>query len=102
MAVDAKVPTKAAGSISRVALLALLLTMGAKSGAEAVFPKSDIDLQSAIGRISQDLRTQYTLAYYPPNPSQEGKYRRIKVRLRPKGLSVRARQGYIIGDKISR
>jgi hypothetical protein len=73
-----------------------------ESGAEAFFPKSYIDLQFAVERISKDLRTQYTLAYYPPNPSREGKYRRIKVRLRPKGLSVRARQGYVIGNKIPR
>jgi len=73
-----------------------------ESGAEAFFPKSDIDLQSAVEKISQDLRTQYTLAYYPPNPSQEGKYRRIRVKLRAKGLTVRARQGYVIGNKMPR
>jgi Ca-activated chloride channel family protein len=67
-----------------------------QSGAEAFFPESDKQLEATADRISEDLRTQYTLAYYPSNAVSYGQYRWIDVKLRkPGGLKVRARQGYI-------
>jgi len=71
--------------------------MAAESGAQAFFPTSDGGLRQAVEVIAADLRTQYTLAYYPPNPNQTDKYRSIRVGVRRKGLSVRARRGYILG-----
>jgi Ca-activated chloride channel family protein len=67
-----------------------------QSGAGVFFPRSDKALQAAAGQISRDLGTQYTLGYSPSNPAADNRYRRIKVKLQPKGLKVRARQGYII------
>jgi VWFA-related protein len=67
-----------------------------ESGAEAFFPRSDKALQSAAEQIAKDLSTQYTLAYYPSNPAPDNRYRRIKVGVRPPGLKVRAREGYIL------
>lgn len=75
-----------------------------ESGAEAFFPRSNKELQSAAERISRDLRTQYTLAYYPSNTARDGRYRRIKVSLRSRtGLKVRAREGYLpaTGQRVS-
>jgi Ca-activated chloride channel family protein len=68
-----------------------------ESGGEAFFPRSDQELQMAVEQISKDLRTQYTLSYYPSNATPDDRYRRIKVKLRRRGLRVRARQGYILG-----
>ncbi len=70
--------------------------LAAESGAEAFFPTSQEALQRIAEAISIDLRTQYTLAYYPPNPSQLDRYRRIRVEVRRKGVNVRARRGYIL------
>ncbi len=67
-----------------------------ESGAESFFPTSGEELQSAIDRISKDLRTQYTLAYYPSNSVRNDRYRVIRVKLRPRGLKVRARRGYVL------
>jgi Ca-activated chloride channel family protein len=64
------------------------------SGARAWFPESDNELQVAARQISTDLRSQYALAYYPPDQSDSNKYRRIKVRVFRKGVNVRARHGY--------
>jgi Ca-activated chloride channel family protein len=70
--------------------------LAGESGADAFFPESDEQLRAAAERISEDLRTQYTLAYYPTNSVPDGQYRRIDVKLRkPGGFKVRARQGYI-------
>jgi VWFA-related protein len=68
-----------------------------ESGAEAFYPRSDKEQRSVAEQIAKDLRTQYTLAYYPSNPAQDGRYRQIKVQVRG-GFSVRARQGYVLGN----
>jgi VWFA-related protein len=51
-------------------------------------------LPAAFGQIAAELRTQYSLGYYPPKPERDGKYRKIKVTTTRKGLAVRARPGY--------
>ena len=67
-----------------------------ESGAEAFFPRSDKELEATAERISEDLRTQYTLAYYPANAAPDGQFRKIDVQLRKKGdYRVRARSGYV-------
>ena len=43
-------------------------------------------LADAIGLIQRELQTQYSLAYSPPNPVADGKYREIRVECSYKGL----------------
>jgi Ca-activated chloride channel homolog len=56
------------------------------------------DLPDVASKISMELRNQYVLGYRPSNRARDGKWRKIKVRLRPpKGLpplQVFARTGY--------
>jgi Ca-activated chloride channel homolog len=56
------------------------------------------DLPDIATKISMELRNQYVLGYRPGNHSHDGKWRKIKVKLRPpKGLpplNVYARTGY--------
>ncbi|HYK88367.1 MAG TPA: VWA domain-containing protein, partial [Acidobacteriota bacterium] len=54
-----------------------------ESGAEAFFPRSDQELKASIEKILRDLQTQYTLAYYPSDPTPGSRYRRISVKLKP-------------------
>lgn len=70
--------------------------LAAESGAEAFFPASEDALHRIVEAIATDLRTQYTLAYYPPNPGQADRYRRIRVDVRRKGVNVRVRRRYIL------
>jgi Ca-activated chloride channel family protein len=65
-----------------------------ESGADAYFPKSDKDLRRAIEEISEDLRQQYTLAFYPPRNAPAGSYRRLQVKVKRPGVTVHARPGY--------
>jgi VWFA-related protein len=51
-------------------------------------------LPKAFGEIAAELRTQYSLGYYPTNTARDGKYRQIKVQTSRKGAVVRARPGY--------
>jgi Ca-activated chloride channel homolog len=56
------------------------------------------DLPDIASKISMELRNQYVLGYRPSNRARDGKWRKIKVRLRPPHglppLEVYARTGY--------
>jgi Ca-activated chloride channel family protein len=56
------------------------------------------DLPDIATKISMELRNQYVLGYRPTNQARDGKWRKIKIRLRPpKGLpplQVYSRTGY--------
>lgn len=56
------------------------------------------DMPDIATKISMELRNQYVLGYRPSNRAHDGKWRKIKVKLRPpKGLpplTVYARNGY--------
>jgi Ca-activated chloride channel family protein len=59
------------------------------SGGRVSFPHSPGDVAALFEQIGADLGTAYGLGYTPANPSKDGKPRRIEVRVRDKGLSVR-------------
>jgi VWFA-related protein len=49
----------------------------------------------AMTAVAEDTSTYYVLAYAPENTVLDGRYRSIKVKTSWKGLSVRARGGYV-------
>ncbi len=53
------------------------------------------DLNAGFRRVSDDLSAYYVLGYYSTNTKLDGKFRRIEVKVRPAGLNVRARRGYL-------
>jgi Ca-activated chloride channel homolog len=61
-----------------------------ESGAEAQFLKKEEDIGLALQHVSDVLRAQYTVAYYPePSPKS---VRRIEVRVKLPGLRVATRR----------
>ncbi len=72
----------------------VLRRIARESGAEAFFPRNDGELQRAIEAIVNDLRTQYTLSFYPQPEDQERSYHQLRVTVRGRGNNVRARPGY--------
>lgn len=52
------------------------------------------NVADALGLIQRELQSQYSLAYVPPNPNIDGKFRSIRLEISAKGLHVRARKGY--------
>jgi Ca-activated chloride channel homolog len=68
------------------------------TGGKAFFPRKSTDLENIVTRIALELRHQYSIGYMPTNQERDGKWRKIKVRLRPPSglpkLSVRTRDGY--------
>jgi hypothetical protein len=65
-----------------------------ESGADFFFPRSDKELAEAVAEISEDLRTQYTLAFYPRLQDRENRYHELRVAVRNSSYKVRARPGY--------
>lgn len=52
------------------------------------------NLPDAFSQIAAELRTQYSLGYYPPRGSQDGKLHKIQVRSKRKDVQVRSRPAY--------
>jgi hypothetical protein len=64
------------------------------SGGRLVRADTLASLPAAFKEIAAELRTQYSIGYYPTTPVTKGGYRKIKVRTTRKGAVVRARPGY--------
>lgn len=52
------------------------------------------NLRSGFERLESDLRNYYLLGYTSTNPSYDGTFRTIEVRVKRPGLTVAARKGY--------
>jgi len=65
-----------------------------ETGGRMISVRSEKKLVEAFDEISEELRSQYTLGYYPTNPARDGKFRKIKVDTASHELKVLARKGY--------
>jgi Ca-activated chloride channel homolog len=76
----------------------LLSEIADQTGGRALAATNLRELPGIAERIGIELRNQYVLAYSPTNPSRDGKYRKIEVKLQqPKALpalKARWRLGY--------
>ncbi len=65
-----------------------------ETGGRMIVVNSEKKLQEAFDQISEELRSQYTLGYYPSNTTKDGKFRKIHVDVDNKEYKVLARKGY--------
>jgi VWFA-related protein len=65
-----------------------------ETGGRTISVNSEKHLAEAFDQISEELRSQYTLGYYPTNAAHDGKFRKIKVDMSNHDLKVLARKGY--------
>jgi VWFA-related protein len=65
-----------------------------ETGGRTISVNSEKHLAEAFDQISEELRSQYTLGYYPTNSARDGKFRKIKVDMSNHDLKVLARKGY--------
>ena len=59
-----------------------------------LFFENNNDILKGIRRAFADGREAYVLAYVPKDKPFDGKYRKIRVKVKEKGLSVNAKPGY--------
>jgi Ca-activated chloride channel family protein len=75
-----------------------LVEMSDATGGVAFFPEEVSDTESICKEIAHDIRSQYTLGYYPTNSKRDGTFRAVRVEVTPPHgqgkLSVRTRTGY--------
>ncbi len=64
------------------------------TGGRLIVVRSEKNMQEAFDQISEELRSQYALGYYPTNTARDGKFRKIKVETTNHDLKVLARKGY--------
>jgi VWFA-related protein len=72
--------------------------MAEETGGRVLIARSEKKLMEAFDEISEELRSQYTLGYYPTNAVRDGKFRKIKVEAANHELKVElkvlTRRGY--------
>jgi VWFA-related protein len=71
-----------------------LREMANKTGGRVYPVKSLEQLEPAYSQIAAELRTQYSLAYYPTNEAHNGKWRTLRVEVKRPGLAAHTRPGY--------
>jgi Ca-activated chloride channel family protein len=73
----------------------VLTTLSKETGGQVFFPASLNELESVYDRIAEELRTQYSVGYVSSNRRQDGKWRRIVVRVPDReSITVRHKLGY--------
>ncbi|HEX8335115.1 MAG TPA: VWA domain-containing protein [Pyrinomonadaceae bacterium] len=68
--------------------------MARATGGRLVPADNPLLLRRSFQQIADELRTQYSLGYYPTNAARDGKFRKIRVRTTRKGVALRTRPGY--------
>jgi Ca-activated chloride channel family protein len=79
-----------------------LITLAEQTGGKS-FYVSDGGLDKAFAKLSDDLRTQYLLAYYPKNQEPGKTFHRIEVtvpRAAAEDFNIRHRTGYFIDSPL--
>ncbi|MCY3757431.1 MAG: VWA domain-containing protein [Acidobacteria bacterium] len=72
----------------------LLKRLAEATGGRAYFPPKIDDLAMSFYRISEELRSQYSVAYRSTNSSRDGAFRRIKINVKGKKVKLQYRKGY--------
>ncbi len=74
-----------------------MLDLADKTGGKAYYNRNDID--NALSDGIDDGSTYYLVGYYPQNKKWDGRFRKIEVKTRRKGINLRYRTGYFAIDR---
>ncbi len=55
-------------------------------------------LDDIFQQLQDEMRSQYSIGYQPPNPKKDGSYHKIEIRVGDKNYKVQARKGYYAVD----
>jgi Ca-activated chloride channel homolog len=87
-----------AGSMLGMQGQAFLDELANVTGGKSFYPQTSVELDEIFERIALELRHQYSVGYTPKDFVPDGKWRRVRVRIKPpRGLprlTVRGREGY--------
>jgi VWFA-related protein len=60
----------------------------------ASFDASRKDVASSLREVSEELRSMYDLGYVTTNPARDRTFRKVTIRVKREGFSVRVKPGY--------
>ncbi len=87
-----------AGSSDGIQGQAFLDELASVTGGKSFYPQTNVELDEIFTRIALELRHQYSIGFYPKNFVNDGKYRKLKLKITPpRGmprLTIRSREGY--------
>lgn len=87
-----------AGSMLGMQGQSFLDELSGVTGGKSFYPSTNVEMDELFERIALELRHQYSVGYTPKDFAPDGKWRKIKVRVKPpRGLprlTVRSREGY--------
>lgn len=68
------------------------------TGGKSFYPETDVEMDEIFERIALELRHQYSIGYTPADFQTDGKWHKVRVKVKPpRGLprlTVRSREGY--------
>ena len=77
---------------------AFLDELSSVTGGKTFYPNTDVEMDEIFERIALELRHQYSVGYTPKDFAPDGKWHKVKVKVKPpRGLprlTVRGREGY--------
>ena len=75
------------------------------TGGKAFYPQTDVELDEIFERIALELRHQYSIGYTPDDFQPDGKWHKVKTKVKPpRGLprlTIRGREGYYASPTIT-
>ena len=84
---------------------AFLDELSGVTGGKSFYPTSAVEMDEIFERIALELRHQYSIGYTPKGFQPDGKWHRVKVKVKPpRGLprlTVRNREGYYATPRIT-
>ena len=87
-----------AGSALGMQGQAFLDELAGVTGGKSFYPQTSVEMDEIFERIALELRHQYSIGYTPKDFALDGKWRKVKVKVKPpRGLprlTVRSREGY--------
>ena len=84
---------------------AFLDELSGVTGGKSFYPSSAVEMDEIFERIALELRHQYSIGYTPDGFTPDGKWHRVKVKVKPpRGLprlTVRHREGYYATPRLT-
>lgn len=68
--------------------------MASETGGASLEVSKDRPIEAVFAQIEDALRSQYSIGYTPDRPSPSGKFHKIKLTVKDRGMTVRTRDGY--------
>jgi Ca-activated chloride channel family protein len=65
------------------------------TGGRIIPAHSAAEIEPVFTEILRELREQYALGYYPSEQSNDGRWRKVRVRVERPGVTVRTHEGYL-------